>query len=196
MDLEQLKADWQELSKRVEKYEIINKQNTMNILHKKNVSTKGKMERFEIILFVICISYTAFLSVALHLNTQRLIVNESIIVCIAIFVLAGAWQLYKIILLKKMQLDSNTVVDLYKKTLRYKTVTMARLVVGMILLIPTMFLLFYFQRNMMPQELLIIALVGGLLGVAIGLKAFFTQWNNINQLLTDLNEINKLSKND
>ncbi len=196
MDLEQLKADWQELSKRVEKYEIINKQNTMNILHKKNVSTKGKMERFEIILFVICISYTAFLSVALHLNTQRLIANESIIVCIAIFVLAGAWQLYKIILLQKMQLDSNTVVDLYKKTLRYKTVTMARLVVGMILLIPTMFLLFYFQRNMIPQELLIIALVGGLLGLVIGLKAFFTLWNNINQLLTDLNEINKLSKND
>ena len=43
MDLEQLKAEWQELSKRVEKYETLNQQNIINMLHTRTISTKEKM---------------------------------------------------------------------------------------------------------------------------------------------------------
>jgi len=192
MDLEQLKAEWQELSMRVEKYETLNKQNTINMIHSKTVSTKQKMEKYEIFFFVLCIAYTIFLGIALFINSERLIANETIVVGIGVFVLAGAWQLYKILLLQKMKLDNCSVIELQRRALKYKALTMGRLIAGMILLVPTMLLFYYFQRNLMPQELLLIALLGGVIGLAAGLTAFFSQWSNINQLLTDLKELKHL----
>ena len=192
MDLEQLKAEWQELSKRVEKYETLNQQNTINMLQTRTISTKGKMEKYEIIFFAISVFYAIFLSCALFINTERLIANETIMVGIGVFVVAEAWQLYKILLLQKMKIDRCSVIELQKRALRYKALTLGRLIGGMILLIPTLLLFYYFQRDLMPQELLLVTSVGALFGLAIGLKTFFSQWSNINQLITDLKELKHL----
>ncbi|MEA4868360.1 hypothetical protein SDC9_130602 [bioreactor metagenome] len=192
MDLEQLKAEWQELSKRVEKYETLNQQNTINMLQTRTISTKGKMEKYEIIFFAISVFYAIFLSCALFINTERLIANETIMVGIGVFVVAGAWQLYKILLLQKMKIDRCSVIELQKRALRYKALTLGRLIGGMILLIPTLLLFYYFQRDLMPQELLLVTSVGAFFGLAIGLKTFFSQWSNINQLITDLKELKHL----
>ena len=139
MDLEQLKAEWQELSKRVEKYETLNQQNTINMLQTRTISTKGKMEKYEIIFFAISVFYAIFLSCALFINTERLIANETIMVGIGVFVVAGAWQLYKILLLQKMKIDRCSVIELQKRALRYKALTFVRLIGGKILLIPILF---------------------------------------------------------
>lgn len=192
MDLEQLKAEWQELSKRVEKYETLNQQNTINMLQTRTISTKGKMEKYEIIFFAISVFYAIFLSCALFINTERLIANETIMVGIGVFVVVGAWQLYKILLLQKMKIDRCSVIELQKRALRYKALTFGRLIGGMILLIPTLILFYYFQRDLMPQELLLVTSAGALFGLAIGLKTFFSQWSNINQLITDLKELKHL----
>ena len=192
MDLEQLKSEWQELSKRVEKYETLNQQNIINMLHTRTISTKEKMEKYEIIFFAISVFYAIFLSCALFINTERLIANETIMVGIGVFVVAGAWQLYKILLLQKMKIDRCSVIELQKRALRYKALTLGRLIGGMILLIPTLLLFYYFQRDLMPQELLLVTSVGALFGLAIGLKTFFSQWSNINQLITDLKELKHL----
>ena len=111
---------------------------------------------------------------------------------IGVFVVAGAWQLYKILLLQKMKIDRCSVIELQKRALRYKALTLGRLIGGMILLIPTLLLFYYFQRDLMPQELLLVTSVGALFGLAIGLKTFFSQWSNINQLITDLKELKHL----
>ena len=194
MDLDQLKENWQQLSQRVEKYEILNKQTAMNMLRRNTASTTAKMERFEFVFFAISIVYTAFLSIMLFINDESLVKNESIVVCLAVFVLAGAWQLYKLILLQKMRVDSCTVIEMQRMALRYRVVTQARFFVGMVTLIPVLILLAYFQQDMMSREIMFAMAVGAVIGLVIGLRAFMSLWKNINNLITDLKELESYEK--
>lgn len=194
MDLEQLKENWQQLSKRVEKYEILNKQTAMNMLRRNTASTTAKMEKFEFVFFAISVVYTAFLGIMLFVNDQSLVKNESIVVCMAVFVFAGAWQLYKLILLQQMKFDSCTIIELQKKALRYKVVTQTRFVVGMITLIPVLVALAYFQQEMLSREIIFAMVIGAAIGVIIGVRAFMSLWKNINDLITDLRELESYEK--
>ncbi len=194
MDLEQLKENWQQLSKRVEKYEILNKQTAMNMLRRNTASTTAKMEKFEFVFFAISVVYTAFLGIMLFVNDQSIVKNESIVVCMAVFVFAGAWQLYKLILLQQMKFDSCTIIELQKKALRYKVVTQTRFVVGMITLIPVLVALAYFQQEMLSREIIFAMVIGAAIGVIIGVRAFMSLWKNINDLITDLRELESYEK--
>ena len=50
MELEKLKENWQELSEKIEKRELFNKEVTMNMLKKNAKSSIDKLERYEFIL--------------------------------------------------------------------------------------------------------------------------------------------------
>jgi len=76
MELEQLKTSWKELSEKMEKAEIFNRQVTMNMLHRNAKSSAGKLEKYEMIFFVISVLYSGFLGVALALNNSTLIKNR------------------------------------------------------------------------------------------------------------------------
>ena len=147
MELEQLKTSWKELSEKMEKAEIFNRQVTMNMLRRNAKSTAGKLEKYEMIFFVISVLYSGFLGVALALNNSTLIKNESIIVCLVLFILAAIWQGYKLIILQKIRFDSCTTIELLTRVTKYKLLTKGRLIAGMITLIPLFALLIYFQRD-------------------------------------------------
>jgi hypothetical protein len=104
MELEKLKENWQELSEKIEKRELFNKEVTMNMLKKNAKSSIDKLERYEFIFLLISFFYAIFLGLALFVNEERLIVNESIWACIELFAVAGGWQAFKLILLQKNEI--------------------------------------------------------------------------------------------
>ena len=194
MELEQLKKDWQELSEKIEKSELFNKELTMNMLKKNAKSSVNKLEKYEFLFLIISVMYTIFLSFALFVNDERLIVNESIWASIAIFVIAGGWQAFKLILLQKMRFDTCSTIEIMNRVTRYKILTKARLYWGMSLLIPFFAIVMYFQRDIFTPELMVAMAIGGALGAVIGLSAYRKHWKNIDELLSDLKEIKSYEK--
>ena len=194
MELEKLKENWQELSEKIEKRELFNKEVTMNMLKKNAKSSIDKLERYEFIFLLISFFYAIFLGLALFVNEERLIVNESIWACIALFAVAGGWQAFKLILLQKMRLDSCSTIEMLERVTRYKILTKARLYWGMSLLIPFFGVVFYFQKNIFTPELIIVMAAGAILGIIIGLSSFYKHWKNIDDLLSDLKDIKTYEK--
>ncbi|MDD4058878.1 MAG: hypothetical protein PHO95_08295 [Bacteroidales bacterium] len=194
MELEQLKKDWQEMSEKIEKSELFNKELTMNMLKKNAKSSVNKLEKYEFLFLIISVMYTIFLSFALFVNDERLIVNESIWASIAIFVIAGGWQAFKLILLQKMRFDTCSTIEIMNRVTRYKILTKARLYWGMSLLIPFFAIVMYFQRDIFTPELMVAMAIGGALGAVIGLSAYRKHWKNIDELLSDLKEIKSYEK--
>lgn len=195
MELDQLKANWQELSKKMENSEIFNRQVTINMLKRNADSSIGKLERFEYFFLALCVVLTGLFSTLLAINDESIFKNESILVTIGVFVLAGIWQAYKIYLLGKIKYESCTTVDLLKRASEFKLMTQARFVVGMVLLIPTIILLVNFQRDMLTREMIVGMVVGGTFGLLIGFRAFLMQWKSIDELIFDLKEIKSYEKN-
>jgi RsiW-degrading membrane proteinase PrsW (M82 family) len=194
MELDQLKANWQELSKKMENSEIFNRKVTINMLKRKADSSIGKLERFEYFFLVLSVILAGLYSTLLAINEERAFKNESIMVIIAVFVIAGIWQGYKIYLLGKIKYDSCTTIDLLKRASEFKLMTQARFVVGMVLLIPTIILLVNFQRDMLTREMIVGMVVGGTFGLLIGIRAFLMHWKNIDELIYDLKEIKSYEK--
>ncbi|PKO96067.1 MAG: hypothetical protein CVU12_07015 [Bacteroidetes bacterium HGW-Bacteroidetes-7] len=194
MELDQLKANWQELSKKMENSEIFNRQVTINMLKRNADSSIGKLERFEYFFLALCVVLTGLFSTLLAINDESIFKNESILVTIGVFVLAGIWQAYKIYLLGKIKYESCTTVDLLKRASEFKLMTQARFVVGMVLLIPTIILLVNFQRDMLTREMIVGMVVGGTFGLLIGFRAFLMQWKSIDELIFDLKEIRSYEK--
>lgn len=194
MELDQLKANWQELSKKMENSEIFNRQVTINMLKRNADSSIGKLERFEFFFLALCVILAGLYSTLLAINEGTIFKNESIMVIIAVFVIAGIWQGYKIYLLGKIKYDSCTTVDLLKRASEFKLMTQARFVVGMVLFIPTIILLVYFQKHMLTREMIVGMVVGGTFGLLIGFRAFLMQWKSIDELIFDLKEIRSYEK--
>ena len=194
MELEKLNENWQELSEKIEKRELFNKEVTMNMLKKNAKSSIDKLERYEFIFLLISFFYAIFLGLALFVNEERLIVNESIWACIALFVVAGGWQAFKLILLQKMRLDSCSTIEMLERVTPYKILTKARLYWGMSLLIPFFGVVFYFQKDIFTPELIIVMAAGAILGIIIGLSSFYKHWKNIDDLLSDLKDIKTYEK--
>lgn len=194
MELDQLKANWQELSKKMENSEIFNRQVTINMLKRNADSSIGKLERFEFFFLALCVILTGLYSTLLAINEGTIFKNESIMVIIAVFVIAGIWQGYKIYLLGKIKYESCTTVDLLKRASEFKLMTQARFVVGMVLLVPTLILLVNFQRDMLTREMIVGMVVGGTFGLLIGFRAFLMQWKSIDELIYDLKEIRSYEK--
>jgi membrane-associated HD superfamily phosphohydrolase len=194
MELEQLKRDWQQLSEKIEKNELFNKELTMNMLKKSARSSVYKLEKYELLFLLISLFYTIFLSFALFINDERLIVNESIWASIALFVIAGGWQAYKLFLLQKIRIDTCSTIEILERVTRFKILTKARLYWGMSLLIPFFGVVFYFQKDIFTSEFIIVMAAGAILGVVIGLSSFYKHWKNINDLLSDIKEIKSYEK--
>lgn len=194
MELDQLKANWQELSKKMENSEIFNRQVTINMLKRNANSSIGKLERFEYFFLALCVILAGLYSTLLALNEGTTFKNESIIVVIAVFVIAGIWQAYKIYLLGKIKYESCSTMELLKKASEFKLMTQARFIAGMVLMVPTIILLVHYQREMLTDEMIMGMVAGGTIGLVFGFRAFLTQWKSVDELILDLKEIKSYEK--
>lgn len=194
MELDEIKTNWQELSRRVEKSEIFNRKVIMNMLRRNADSSLGRIERYEYFFLIISALVSVLFAVLLSLNDQRVVKNESIVVCLSIMVFAAIWQVYKIRMLNKLNYETCTTLELIERGTRFRVATLMRLIIGMILLIPSAGLIIYFQRDLFPPEMFAGVAFGGVLGLIIGLKAFFFHWKSINSLISDLKELKSYEK--
>lgn len=194
MELEDIKANWQEISNKLEKSEALNKTIIVNLAKKSVRSTKEKLERFEYFFLILSLICIAFNIMGIAVTDGIAIKYGSLCVFLSVFVLAAVWQGYKIHLLHKIDNERCTMVELIERTTRFKFLTQARVIVGMILLIPILALIIYLQREMLTSDMLWGALIGGLTGALMGLRATAKHWKNINNLLADLKELGEYER--
>ena len=194
MEFDEIRQKWARLEKRVEYLELQNKELMMKGLRNNYTDSLGKMKKYErfffILSFVFAILYTFF---AIFVESPVLNIETSVLF-IVVFYLAGAWQGYKLYLIRQLDFSTDSVIDLALKVTRYKLVTKIRLVVGMFLIVPFFVLFFYFQRDIIETPMIISSLIGGLIGLVVGIKAELVHLKNINTLIVSIDELRKIIK--
>lgn len=194
MEFDEIRQKWARLEKRVEYLELQNKELMMKGLRNNYTDSLGKMKKYElfffILSFVFAILYTFF---AIFVESPVLNIETSVLF-IVVFYLAGAWQGYKLYLIRQLDFSTDSVIDLALKVTRYKLLTKIRLVVGMFLIVPFFVLFFYFQRDIIETPMIISSLIGGLIGLIVGIKAELAHLKNINTLIVSIDELRKIIK--
>jgi len=194
MEFDEIRQKWARLEKRVEFLELQNKELMMKGLRNNYTDSLGKMKKYElfffILSFVFAILYTFF---AIFVESPVLNIETSVLF-IVVFYLAGAWQGYKLYLIRQLDFSTDSVIDLALKVTRYKLLTKIRLVVGMFLIVPFFVLFFYFQRDIIETPMIISSLIGGLIGLVVGIKAELAHLKNINALIVSIDELRKIIK--
>ena len=194
MEFDEIRQKWARLEKRVEYLELQNKELMMKGLRNNYTDSLGKMKKYElfffILSFVFAILYTFF---AIFVESPVLNIETSVLF-IVVFYLAGAWQGYKLYLIRQLDFSTDSVIDLALKVTRYKLLTKIRLVVGMLLIVPFFVLFFYFQRDIIETPMIISSLIGGLIGLVVGIKAELAHLKNINALIVSIDELRKIIK--
>lgn len=194
MEFDEIRQKWARLEKRVEYLELQNKELMMKGLRNNYTDSLGKMKKYElfffILSFVFAILYTFF---AIFVESPVLNIETSVLF-IVVFYLAGAWQGYKLYLIRQLDFSTDSVIDLALKVTRYKLVTKIRLVVGMFLIVPFFVLFFYFQRDIIETPMIISSLIGGLIGLVVGIKAELAHLKNINTLIVSIDELRTIIK--
>lgn len=179
MELDEIKAAWNDLNLRLEKSEALNRRMLAGMLENRQQSAKDKLMKYEVFFLVLCI-FSGILLIPAWLGGLYSPIVSAVFECV--FVVAAIWQVYKIILLRRMSIERCSTTDLIQKAIRFKVVTRMRTVVGLIMLIPIVFIICLFDvKESMPVY--IGMCVGGVIGLTIGLVLFFRNLKDIDSLI-------------
>jgi O-antigen/teichoic acid export membrane protein len=186
MELDEIKKSWSELNQRLEKTEVLNKRLINEMLNTRHQSAKDKLMRFEVAFLILCIFFTGFTVVTWFAGFYAL---SSIIILSSIFVSCGLWQVYKIVLLNRMHIDTCSTTELLQKAIRYKVITRMRTVVGLILIVPLFVLLVVLDKNLNNTAAITGVIVGACVGLSIGLLLFFKKMKDIDSLIKSYKDL-------
>lgn len=179
MELDEIKAAWNDLNLRLEKSEALNRRMLAGMLENRQQSAKDKLMKYEVFFLVLCI-FSGILLIPAWLGGLYSPIVSAVFECV--FVVAAIWQVYKIILLRRMSIERCSTTDLIQKAIRFKVVTRMRTVVGLIMLIPIVLIICLFDvKESMPVY--IGMCVGGVIGLTIGLVLFFRNLKDIDSLI-------------
>lgn len=179
MELDEIKAAWNDLNIRLEKSEALNRRMLAGMLENRQQSAKDKLMKYEVFFLVLCI-FSGILLIPAWLGGLYSPIVSAVFECV--FVVAAIWQVYKIILLRRMSIERCSTTDLIQKAIRFKVVTRMRTVVGLIMLIPIVLIICLFDvKESMPVY--IGMCVGGVIGLTIGLVLFFRNLKDIDSLI-------------
>ena len=183
MELEEIKNAWKDLNYRLEKAEAFNKQIMDDMLNSRQQSAKEKLmkyERFYLAVSLLCIvMITAIYYAGVYPLGLTLLMN-------VVMLLAAIWQVYKIHLLRQMDVSQCSTSELLAKAVRFKVITRMRTVIGMILLIPILAAMFILNRDLLKPEILVGMVAGISVGLVIGLTSFFRNMKDIDKLVKSL----------
>lgn len=185
MELDEIKAAWSELNIRLEKSEALNRRMLADMLETRQQSAKDKLMKYEVFFLVLCIVSATMIVPAYLAGVYSLPVSA---IFEAVFVFAGLWQVYKIVLLRRMSIAQCTTTDLIQKAIRFKVVTRMRTVVGLLLLIPIIVVICLYDVKE-PVAVYIGMGIGGVIGLTIGLVLFFRNLKDIDSLIKSYKDI-------
>jgi O-antigen/teichoic acid export membrane protein len=186
MELDEIKKSWSELNQRLEKTEVLNKRLINEMLNTRHQSAKDKLMRFEVAFLILCIVFTGFTIASSFAGFYAL---STIIILSSVFVLCGLWQVYKIVLLNRMHIDTCSTTELLQKAIRFKVITRMRTVVGLILIVPLFVLLVVLDKNLNNTAVITGVVVGASVGLSIGLLLFFKKMKNIDSLIKSYKDL-------
>ncbi|GAT63983.1 hypothetical protein [Paludibacter jiangxiensis] len=186
MELDEIKNSWNELNQRLEKTEVLNKRLINEMLNTRHQSAKDKLMRFEVAFLILCIVFSGFVMTLFFTGVYSV---SMVILMEAVFILCGIWQVYKIYLLNRMQIDTCSTTELLQKAIRYKVLTRMRTVVGLIAIIPILVLFVLFNKGLHNTAEMTGFIVGAGVGLSIGLLLFFKKMKDIDSLIKSYKDL-------
>ena len=197
MELEQLKEDWNILNKKIDQMEILNSRIIEQIMTQKAEVSQERVMSTERRMFVLCFTFAAVYALiyfSAYSEISKYGLSNAFWLFEAVMIAAGAWQGYKMWLLKQMDIENCSPSELVERSIRFKVITKMRFIAGMIILIPVMGLLLYFTRHLLTVELFCIMTASAIIGVVIGLAIELKHFRSINTLIKLLKEVRDASK--
>jgi hypothetical protein len=186
MELDEIKNSWNELNQRLEKTEVLNKRLINEMLNTRHQSAKDKLMRFEVVFLIFCIVFSGFVMAMFFADVYSV---SMVLLMETVFILCGIWQVYKIYLLNRMQIDTCSTTELLQKAIRYKVLTRMRTVVGLIALIPILALFVLFNKGLHNAAEMTGFIVGASVGLSIGLLLFFKKMKDIDSLIKSYKDL-------
>jgi hypothetical protein len=147
--------------------------------------------RYEVVFLILCIAFTGF---TVALSFAGFYALSTIIILSSIFVLCGLWQVYKIILLNRMHIDTCSTTQLLQQAIRFKVITRMRTVVGLILIVPLFVALVSLDKNLNNTAAITGVIVGGFVGLGIGLSLFFKNLKDIDSLVKSYKDLKDIDR--
>ena len=178
------------MNTRLEKTESLNKKILNEIMDNRHQTAKEKLMKYEMRYLIISVVFS-FITPFYYYSSIF-----SVIGCVmfsAIFVLAALWQVYKIVLLKKMRMDVFSTAELLQKSLKFKIITRLRTVIGLLLMIPFFVVFFILNPQLMQPPIMLAMGVGVVVGLIIGLTDYFRNQKDIDKLINCYNDLQELT---
>ena len=188
MELDDLKATWQDINRRLEKNEIMNRQIIEKMIVSRTSSAYDRLMRYEKRILILCIFCMIYFLWPLILDIFGIYV-----IALAEFILiyCALEQLYKIRLLKKMNLTTDSVYDVISRTLHYQKITMNTMKIGTFIITPVFIIACCFGVLTNPENNFILwsVFAGAILGLILGLSMFNKHKKDINELMKALDDL-------
>jgi len=189
MEIDEIKSIWNEMNTRLEKSETLNKKLMNEIMENRHQTASEKLMKYEM-LYLILSTVFAFLTPLYYFT--HLFSLAGCLMFSGLFVLAALWQVYKIVLLKKMKMDQFSTTELLQKALKFKIITRMRTIVGLLLMIPFFAIFFMVSPHLLKIEILTGMGVGLVVGLIIGLTDYFRNQKDIDKLIKCYKDISEL----
>jgi len=190
MELDEIKNIWNDMNTKLEKTEALNKKLLAEIMDNRHQTAKDKLMRYEVIYLILSAVFACI--TPLYYFTGLFTVAGCAMFS-GLFVVAAAWQVYKIVLLQKMKPDIVSTTELLQKALKFKIITRMRTVIGLSLMIPFFAVFLWISPQLLKTEILAGMGVGLVVGLIIGLADYFKNQKDIDKLIKCYKDINEFT---
>lgn len=188
MEIDEIKSIWKDMNTRLEKNELLNKKILNEIMDNRHQTAKEQLMKYEVRYLVLSAAFSLITPFYYYSGIFSLV---GCIMFTGLFVLAALWQVYKIVLLRKMKIDVVSTTELLQQSLKFKIITRLRTIIGLSLMIP-FFVIFVMVSPRLMQPVFLIAIgVGGVVGLIIGLTDYFRNQKDIDKLINCYKDILK-----
>ena len=189
MEIDEIKSIWNDMNTRLEKNELLNKKILDEIMDNRHQTAKEKLMKYEVRYLVLSAAFSLITPFYYYSGIFPL---SGCIMFSAIFVLAALWQVYKIVLLRKMKMDVFSTAELLQQSLKFKIITRLRTVIGLLLMIPFFVVFFILNPRLMEPAILIAMSIGLVVGLFVGLTDYFRNQKDIDKLINCYKDLQEL----
>jgi len=190
MEIDEIKSIWNDMNARLEKNESLNKKILNEIMDNRHQTAKEKLMKYEVRYLVISAAFS--LITPFYYYSAGIFPLAGCIMFSGLFLLAAIWQVYKIVLLRKMKMDEFSTSELLQKSLKFKIITRLRTIIGLSLMIPFFVIFFMLNPRLMQPTILAVMGVGVVVGLIIGLTDYFRNQKDIDKLINCYKDIHEL----
>ncbi|WP_321437899.1 hypothetical protein [uncultured Bacteroides sp.] len=118
MELEELKLAWNELNDKIQENEELSRRVITEMINQKKTTAFSRIKQFELRSLAICA--LLFVSVCLAVAIRNLPLWVELVAPICTFLITS-WEIYKVWLISRINVDKNTLIEQSKAILHYES---------------------------------------------------------------------------